>query len=257
MRITTSSTANETPSRKASQQQQEESSTDDLDDDVSYKKKTFTKVLSEFCHETTAHGVSHAANADTPPWRVFWTIITLICLMFMSYQIYTVVQEYRDFGKAVNLELKFEITPFPAVTICNINPYKRSRLNQVPELASIIAEYDRAIEETLEEEFAKSRNGHRWRRDADEEATLDGTRPSIEPLRFIAVSAPCVCKIDKLNGQREEGSCLPSHKGTVLTDISTATTGAQFQYLQARCVCILDRISYTPWPCFPSKSSYL
>ncbi len=36
------------------------------------------------------------------------------------------------------LQIRNEERVFPAVTICNLNPYKKSELNKIPELAALV-----------------------------------------------------------------------------------------------------------------------
>lgn len=36
-------------------------------------------------------------------------------------------------------QLKFENAPFPSITLCNLNPYKKSAINQNPETKAMVS----------------------------------------------------------------------------------------------------------------------
>lgn len=38
----------------------------------------------------------------------------------------------------MGFELRFEERYFPAVTVCNLNPYKETQMNEVPEMKSLV-----------------------------------------------------------------------------------------------------------------------
>ncbi|KAK6048182.1 hypothetical protein COOONC_14313, partial [Cooperia oncophora] len=41
--------------------------------------------------------------------------------------------------------LKFENAPFPSITLCNLNPYKKSAINLNPETKAMIDAYSKRI----------------------------------------------------------------------------------------------------------------
>jgi hypothetical protein len=66
--------------------------------------------------------------------------------------------------------------------------------------------------------------------------------------RYHQVYAQCYCEINRISGERKRGSCFAAYKGQV-----SLTFGSNnlHNYHPTRCLCQLDWISKTLWPCFP------
>ncbi|RCN26104.1 hypothetical protein ANCCAN_28176 [Ancylostoma caninum] len=61
-------------------------------------------------------------------------MICVVCqTSVLTYQIISIFQ------------LKFENAPFPSITLCNLNPYKKSAINQNPETKAMIDAYSKRI----------------------------------------------------------------------------------------------------------------
>lgn len=79
--------------------------------------------------------------------RAFWLFLTFIMLVVTIWQIVGVINKYHRYDKIVDiqahfvakllffiytsLQLVFDPAPFPAITLCNLNPYKRSSAERV------------------------------------------------------------------------------------------------------------------------------
>lgn len=46
-------------------------------------------------------------------------------------QAYYIIDKYQRHEKIVDIQLIFDAAPFPAITLCNLNPYKKSSAEQV------------------------------------------------------------------------------------------------------------------------------
>ncbi|KAH7721209.1 CRE-MEC-10 protein [Aphelenchoides avenae] len=59
------------------------------------------------------------------------------------YQSVCMVQDYLMYQKTTNIQLFYEPeAPFPAVTFCNLNPFKRSMVHRSKELSNLVAAYN-------------------------------------------------------------------------------------------------------------------
>ena len=71
-----------------------------------------------------AHGISNIVTAKNNIIRITWIICFIASLTYCLYQLALCILSYLDYGVITNYEYIYEIpTQFPAVGICNLNPY--------------------------------------------------------------------------------------------------------------------------------------
>ena len=107
----------------------------------SVRKRPRLDQVRDFCTDTSAHGLSRVVAAESWPGRLFWIAIFISASGISIHQIglsFTAFFKYptkTDFFIVVKEELRF-----PAVTVCNINPFKQSEIEKTSfwkEMASI------------------------------------------------------------------------------------------------------------------------
>ncbi|CAD5224671.1 unnamed protein product [Bursaphelenchus xylophilus] len=87
--------------------------------------------------------ISHAAGTKKNYWRAFWILIGLVMIGLFLYQSVLLIIQYLQYGKNTNIQLyTTNNMPFPAVTFCNLNPFKRSEASKVPSLDLLLRAYD-------------------------------------------------------------------------------------------------------------------
>ncbi|KAL3989652.1 degenerin family protein [Acanthocheilonema viteae] len=102
------------------------------------------KKIRNFSENTTAHGVRRifiARNAYTARLWLFGIIICFVILMLQAYQL---VMKFNRYEKITSIELKFDYVQFPAVTFCNLNPYKKGLVRAVPSVKDTMDVYENA-----------------------------------------------------------------------------------------------------------------
>ncbi|KAK0403493.1 hypothetical protein QR680_016950 [Steinernema hermaphroditum] len=102
--------------------------------------------LVSFSEWTTCHGIPQAVRSKKCFFIVFWSLITVVASALMIWQVSMLVMKYYAYPITVSIELKFEQRPFPAVTVCNLNPYKASELKQFPNVKRLLDTYQYALE---------------------------------------------------------------------------------------------------------------
>ncbi|GMT00882.1 hypothetical protein PENTCL1PPCAC_23056, partial [Pristionchus entomophagus] len=86
------------------------------------------EVLRDFANWSTVGGVPHIANAKTWLVRLFWTVVVLCMGGIFGYQLYTMIARFLQFPADISTVISIEQQTFPAVTICNLNPYKKKNV---------------------------------------------------------------------------------------------------------------------------------
>lgn len=70
--------------------------------------------------------------------------------------------------------------------------------------------------------------------------------------RYLQAFAQCLCDINPITGERK-GSCFGAYQGKIAVQLNESVR--TFGNLQpSRCLCQLDMVSKTLWPCFPCKN---
>ncbi|KAE9413773.1 hypothetical protein Angca_002758, partial [Angiostrongylus cantonensis] len=140
--------------------------------------------------------------------------------------------------------MKFENAPFPSITLCNLNPYKKSAINLNPETKSMLDAYSKRISSGDKfEGVAAALASHlhsRVRRHKRKSKRRKHDR------RYHQALAQCLCDIDPLTAERK-GSCFAAYKGKISVDVLSTPRSLH----ASRCLCQLDMVSKTLWPCFP------
>ena len=85
------------------------------------------KYISKWLDDTTVHGIVHVFKSKSPVRRILWSIIFLAAA---SYCLNNIIDRALHFTSSptsttVSIELS-DSQVFPTVTICNLNPVKRS-----------------------------------------------------------------------------------------------------------------------------------
>jgi hypothetical protein len=94
-----------------------------LTDDLSLFDKLKSLALDRLS-EATMHGIAHATNTSNWFFRTLWIIVTGAMTGVLIYQLYVGVDTFLQYPVGFNIQ-KIQADPniFPAVTICNINPF--------------------------------------------------------------------------------------------------------------------------------------
>lgn len=128
---------------------------DELDDGLVKDK------FKDFADKTTAHGAKRILIAHNGISRMFWMSLIVFFLTLFLYQATTLVMKYKKHDKITSIsvnysftfgltelfytdlmayffQLKFDQVEFPAITFCNLNPYKKSLVVMVPSIRDTV-----------------------------------------------------------------------------------------------------------------------
>ncbi|CAC5360911.1 ASIC5 [Mytilus coruscus] len=92
---------------------------------------SFESLWKEFQDNTTMHGIKNARKENKYKLRwVIWTIALKGMGIILGYTVPKLIAYYRTNPTLTNINVKFvKEMLYPAVTFCNMSPYKRSAVN--------------------------------------------------------------------------------------------------------------------------------
>lgn len=113
-------------------------------------KRSLRELLYEFADGTSAHGVGKigsTAKAKSWFWCVFWVLVTLTCAGMVISQGILLLETYLDKPTKSDIDVTYVRTvQFPAVTICNLNIIRRSKIRSFGDAEAIVSTFDKFME---------------------------------------------------------------------------------------------------------------
>lgn len=83
---------------------------------------TLSELMRWYCLNTNTHGCRRIVVSRGRLRRLLWILLTLSAVALILWQCAELLMNY--YSASVSVTVQFQKLPFPAVTICNINPYK-------------------------------------------------------------------------------------------------------------------------------------
>ena len=103
----------------------------DSNDPTENKNTSMRQLLSNLASQSNVHGISSLAGDKSGPLKFFWGLAFLGLLTFAVFQLYTIGTIYYSFPVKTKVKMEFKPLPFPAITICNMNTIRRSKIYDV------------------------------------------------------------------------------------------------------------------------------
>ncbi|KAI3408864.1 hypothetical protein GPALN_007459 [Globodera pallida] len=190
--------------------------------------------IIRFAARTTAHGIPMAAHATRWYAKCMWLAISLASVGIFCYNVHGVLQKYWRKDKITTVQLRFDNVPFPAITVCNLNPFKRELARRVPEISETLDAFHQAVT------YSKHAD-----QNYDESAASRERRNIHGGFRYVQyepVMSDCEC-LDGYFGD-----------GRTTTDCAQLDTVPKDNV--SLCICNYDRQDSSVWPCY-SKASWI
>uniref|UniRef100_A0A183BI84 ANK_REP_REGION domain-containing protein n=1 Tax=Globodera pallida TaxID=36090 RepID=A0A183BI84_GLOPA len=178
--------------------------------------------------------VPKAAHATRWYAKCMWLAISLASVGIFCYNVHGVLQKYWRKDKITTVQLRFDNVPFPAITVCNLNPFKRELARRVPEISETLDAFHQAVT------YSKHAD-----QNYDESAASRERRNIHGGFRYVQyepVMSDCEC----LGGYFGDGRTT--------TDCAQLDTVPKDNV--SLCICNYDRQDSSVWPCY-SKASWI
>ncbi|XP_064376055.1 amiloride-sensitive sodium channel subunit beta isoform X2 [Dromaius novaehollandiae] len=104
---------------------------------------TYKELLVWYCDNTNTHGPKRIIK-EGPKKKFIWFFLTLLFASLVFWQWGILINTYLSYSVTSSLSIGFKTMKFPAVTVCNANPFKYS------EVKHLLKELDKLIEAALE-----------------------------------------------------------------------------------------------------------
>ncbi|NXS55549.1 SCNNB protein, partial [Brachypteracias leptosomus] len=104
---------------------------------------TYKELLVWYCDNTNTHGPKRIIK-EGPKKKLIWFFLTLLFASLVFWQWGILINTYLSYNVTSSLSIGFKTMKFPAVTVCNANPFKYS------EVKHLLKDLDRLIEAALE-----------------------------------------------------------------------------------------------------------
>ncbi|ESN98358.1 hypothetical protein HELRODRAFT_177242 [Helobdella robusta] len=90
-----------------------------------------SNLLESFEKNTTTHGVGTIALSTGRFKKIFWICFTFAATAVLIFNLYRQIQKYFDYSVSVGISIQHaNDIDFPAITLCNINPVKKSQFQR-------------------------------------------------------------------------------------------------------------------------------
>ncbi|XP_060028797.1 amiloride-sensitive sodium channel subunit gamma [Erinaceus europaeus] len=185
---------------------------------------TIKELMRWYCLNTNTHGCRRIVVSRGRLRRLLWILFTLtaVCLIFwqcalLVFSFYTV---------SVSIKVHFQKLDFPAVTICNINPYKYSAVRH------LLAELEEDTRQTLKNLYGFSEMTPRRRREAESWGLAqEGRHPrflNTIPLLLLETGEPGQAR-EFLTGRKRKVSGKVIHKAADVVQVHDSRKVVGFQ----------------------------
>uniref|UniRef100_A0A7I4KHJ7 BMA-MEC-4 n=1 Tax=Brugia malayi TaxID=6279 RepID=A0A7I4KHJ7_BRUMA len=189
-------------------------------------KKRLVWHFKEFCSKTSAHGIPMISRAQNKYYRTIWVLLFLGCLTMLYHNAESVLDKYHRNEKIVDIQLKFDTAPFPAITLCNLNPYKASLATDIDVIRRMLTAFDGALNKASQ--TISSNINQRKQRNAGTVAKAQ------KASTFEPGYSKCICD-DSIDTKSEcEGEKHKYEKP---------------KNNREKCICAFDRSTKDAWPC--------
>ncbi|KAJ1354694.1 Deproteinrin del-1, partial [Parelaphostrongylus tenuis] len=189
-----------------------------------FRNSPLKHAIVKFIETTTAHGIPMILNTSRLSVRILWIIFSTVSLICFCIQCMLVFEKYQKKEKIVNVELEFESAPFPAITVCNLNPFKNHLARSVQEISETLDAFHQAVT------YSNTANHERIR----ERKKRNAITGKYRFVQYEAVYSACDC------GRGVTVECVGSD--AVPPNITSA------------CICNYDRRDGSAWPCYSTKT---
>ncbi|EPQ17690.1 Amiloride-sensitive sodium channel subunit gamma [Myotis brandtii] len=185
---------------------------------------TIKELMRWYCLKTNTHGCRRIVVSRGRLRRLLWIVFTLTAVALIFWQCALLVLSF--YTVSVSIKIHFQKLDFPAVTICNINPYKYSAVK--PLLADLEQE-TRAALKTLygfsEIESRKRREAEPW------SSAWEGPQPKFLHLIPLMVfnEGETSKATDFLTGQKRKVSGSIIHKAADVMHVQESKEVVGFQ----------------------------
>ncbi|MEE6485016.1 hypothetical protein FKM82_014131 [Ascaphus truei] len=110
---------------------------------------SFNDMFQFFCNNTTIHGAIRLnCSRNNKMKTTFWIVLFLVTLGMMYWQFGEMTGQYWSYPTSTSISVHSEKKIFPAMTICNLNPYRFAEVNEY------IKQLDQIAHETLSSLYA-------------------------------------------------------------------------------------------------------
>ncbi|CAD5222147.1 unnamed protein product [Bursaphelenchus xylophilus] len=113
-----------------------------------YHARSGYKQIRVFPEWTSAHAIPLVGRFHRF-CSIFWLAVFLAGLGVVVYMLVEAIKSYKDYKVSVQQTLSFTSYPFPAITICDLNPYKRDIAYQRPEIKKLMDTYSYALQKSF------------------------------------------------------------------------------------------------------------
>lgn len=87
--------------------------------------RSYRDLFQFFCSNTTIHGAIRLVCSQHNRMKTaFWAVLWLCTFGVMYWQFALLFEEYFSYPVSLNINLDSDKLVFPAVTVCNLNPYR-------------------------------------------------------------------------------------------------------------------------------------
>ncbi|CAB3399838.1 unnamed protein product [Caenorhabditis bovis] len=221
------------------------------------------EIFRQFADKTTAHGVKRVFIARNQISAFMWSmIITLFFIMFL-YQAAKLIIKYNNHEKITDISLKFDKVEFPAITFCNLNPYKKSLVMMVPSIRDTMDVYDNAKShsKSVEEKRKKPKISRKQHSDAGQEMVRKLFAKEIEEgMKELKKGAAALNETfggtfmnrrQKRLADTRRYEAIEAHcKCVGSLDMECIRFESPPKDPTSKCVCTYDRDMQVAWPCF-------
>ncbi|KAH7720951.1 DEG-1 protein [Aphelenchoides avenae] len=103
-------------------------------------------LIKKYPEWTSSQGLNLVTRSSKWYCIGFWAVLTLAFFGVMLWQCILLIINYYSYPYSVQISLQFEERVFPAVTLCNLNPYKQSVVRNYPSVMRLMDTYAYVME---------------------------------------------------------------------------------------------------------------
>lgn len=101
--------------------------------DAASRHRNFKRVVTRFSQKTSMQGVSYIHDSKRLIARGIWICLLLGAIAFLLFHLYYLFDQFFRWPKQTKITLGFSNLKFPALTICNVNIVRKSKLHMASE----------------------------------------------------------------------------------------------------------------------------